>query len=285
MTKAVVVGSGIAGLTCSLYLARAGIETTVITGDNLGGNTVWAEHIENYTGFPDGIAGENLMAACFAQAENAGVEFIYGNVTSAFLQENPVTLNIKDKSITADYVVLATGTVRRKLGIPKETELTGKGAHYCAVCDGNYYRDKVVGVVGGGESAVQEALYLSSICKKVYMFVRKPYLRACKASETKIKALSNIEVMYGVNVAEIAGERVLKGVLLDNNVEIALNALFIAIGYDKSSDDTFDGWASNPNVYKAGSCTGYVSDQIITSAGDGAEVALKIINDVNKKGM
>lgn len=299
MKNVVIVGSGIAGLTCGIYLARAGYEVSLVTGDLIGGNTALATHIENYPGFPDGISGSLLMANTLAQAEKAGVNIINDTVVHVDFSTPTKRLVLEGgQTLCASKVVIATGTKHKKLGLPDEDKFLGKGIHYCAVCDGGFYDKKnVVGVVGGGETALQEALYLSKSVCAVHVFVRKDKCRASEAMVQKASAVDNIIFHYNTRVVELTGDydEYLQFITVDEDGEIderRMDALFIAVGHSPSTE-VFEGHIpmdfgyvetvpTHPGIvgdgiFVAGSCDNLHYDQAVIAAGCGATTAMEII--------
>lgn len=317
--KVVIIGSGIAGLTCAIYTARAGIDTVVITGNKYGGCVAQAPFIENFTGFADGINGNTLMGNTIQQAEKHGVEFIYDIVvdTNFSYLEKSVTLE-SGEIITADYVVIATGSSHKTLNLVNEGKFLGKGVHYCATCDGSLYgKGNVVGVVGGGESAFQEALYLSKLCTAVHMYIRKDKARVCATMLKRAEDTENIIIHYNTTVECLHGDSdgylkfiytktnetrtrdtvlcIRKNEFKTNEEERRCDGLFIALGYtpctrvfQEHSNITVnpDGYipvdrhyrTSTDRVYAIGDCVADVYKQAIIAAGSGASCAMDIIS-------
>lgn len=300
MKRIVIIGSGIAGLTCSIYLARAGVDVTVITGNEVGGNTAKAVWIENYTGFPDGISGEDLMSNAFAQAERLGVKFIFDSVVSVDIDTYIKNIVLESgNNIEADYIVLQTGTANKTLNLPMEQDLIGKGLSYCVLCDsGAYSKNSIVGVVGGGNTAIQSAIYLSSICKEVHLFVRKPALTYNQENINKLADTDNIILHYKTEVKEYLTDSDcnLIGIKDSENITHRLDGLFICIGTKPNTDFikklglldengyiyTWSKGRVAQRVYAVGSCIKGCVNQCITSAGSGACTALGILEDLQK---
>lgn len=299
MNNIVIVGSGIAGLTCGIYLARAGYTVDLITGDRIGGNTALATHIDNFPGFPNGVSGDVLMSNTLAQAERAGVNIINDKVVHVDFSTPTKRLVLEGgQTLCGAKVVIATGTKHKRLGLPNEDKFLGKGVHYCAVCDGAFYdKQNVVGVVGGGESALQEALYLSSLCAGVHVFVRKSNCRASEAMVQKVLGTENIHIHYNTTVTELVGDKdgFLEFIMVNKDGEIderRMDALFISIGHDPDTDifkghvpmdsGYIDTVPEHPGfigdgIFVAGSCDTLHYDQAIIAAGCGATVAMEII--------
>lgn len=301
MKTVAVIGSGVAGLTASIYLARAGIKTVVLTGDVVGGALTYATNIENFTGFPTPVNGMDLMTHILTQAEMQGVEIIEDTVVKCSCVLNNmdcVGYHIKLESgddMVVDGVIVAVGAKPKKLGIDNESKFLGKGVHYCALCDGSFYRDMEVAIVGGGETAMQEAAYLSGICKKVYVLVRKDKCRACQASVYNAAKHSNVEIMFNTSIEELVGDDDLSHVILNNGKKLDVSAVFVAIGH-KIDLDFLDErsryWYADPFSYDdwamrfAGDCNDVKGHyrQAIIAAGDGATQALSLIERFNTRG-
>jgi thioredoxin reductase (NADPH) len=301
--KVTIIGSGIAGLTCAIYTARAGIETMLITGSKYGGCTSQAPFIENFPSYVDGISGSDLMENVIQQAERHGVTFIYDTVvdTNFSYLEKSVTLESGEK-IVSDYVVIATGSSHKPLNIPSEEIFIGRGLHYCAVCDGSLYgKGNVVGIVGGGESAFQEALYLSKLCTAVHMYIRKNKARVCTTMLERAEKTDNIVIHYNTTVESLWGspdgylEFIYTRTGNASLEERRCDGLFIALGYypntrvfREHSNITLnrDGYilvdrnfrASTDKVYAIGDCVADVYKQAIIAAGSGASCAMDIIS-------
>ncbi|HOO57134.1 MAG TPA: thioredoxin-disulfide reductase [bacterium] len=204
----VIIGAGPGGLTCGLYCSRAGLSVLVLDRGMPGGQMAMTEWVDNYPGFPDGMAGADLGELMNRQAQKFGAEVTYGNVTGIDCdksQEYPVTISHDDGTISAGAAVIATGANPRELGVPGEKEFRGRGVSYCAVCDGNFFQDQEVCVIGGGDSAVEEATYLSKLCKKVTIIHRRDKFRAKKASSDVALSKPNIEVAWNTTVLEVKG--------------------------------------------------------------------------------
>ncbi len=299
--RVVVIGSGPAGLTAALYTARAQLPTTVITGPLLGGQIATTHEVENYPGFPDGTTGPELVEAMRAQAERFGTEFIYDSVARAQLQGGPPfrVETAGGESLDADAVIVTIGANPRALGIPGEAEYVGHGVSYCATCDGFFFRGKDVVVVGGGDSALQEALFLTRFANRVDIIHRRDELRASVALQSRALEHEKIHFTWDTVVDEIrANGAGSVNAILTRNVksgaqeERAVNGVFIFIGYDPNSD-VFNGqlatddagyvlidqrYRSNiEGVFAAGEIHDQIFRQAITAAGDGCAAALTAI--------
>ncbi len=288
----IIIGGGPAGYTAALYASRAGLSVAVIERMAAGGQMGLTGDIENYPGFPEGIDGLTLGMNMQAGAERSGCETVYAAVVS-------VELSDKIKKIVTDLgeyhartVVIATGADPRKLGLPMEEKLTGRGIHYCAHCDGRFYKDKTVCVVGGGNSAAEDALYLSRLAKKVYLIHRRDVLRAARVYHGPIEKAENIEILWNSAVADVSYEKRLTGVTVEDlksgeKKSIEADGLFISIGRTPSTE-LFKGILSLdggyivadettrttlPGVYAAGDVRTKALRQVVTAAADGAVAA------------
>lgn len=296
----VIVGAGPAGIAAGIYAARYKIDVAVI-GSNPGGNMTESYDVENYPGLEETTPGHILGDRMLNQLKRFGVNPIHDDIQSALKDKDGFILRGRDTEYQAKTVLLALGMARNKLGVPGETELEGKGVAYCATCDGFFYREKTVAVVGGGDSAVTAALYLADIATKVYLIVRKSELRAEPTWQEKLKKTKNIEVLYETNVKEIQGvEKVEKVVLEGKKTEIAVDGIFIEIGQTpqtvlykslglKLTDKDLvivDGAqkTSVKGVWAAGDITTNSNGlrQIVTSAAEGAVAAVDIFTELKK---
>ena len=204
--KCLIVGSGPAGYTAAIYLARANVKSVLYSGPLPGGQLTQTTAIENFPGFPDGVDGFNLMDLMRQQAMNVGADLRTGVVTAVDLSQRPFKVTIdSDKHLVADTIIVATGASARYLGLDDEKKYAGMGVSACATCDGFFYRKKVVAVVGGGDTACEEADYLSNLASKVYMIVRKPYLRASAAMQKRVMEKENIEILFNTNTRGLFG--------------------------------------------------------------------------------
>lgn len=292
MIKCLIIGGGPAGCTAAIYAARAAMDPVVIEGPEPGGQLTTTTLVENYPGFKNGIDANELMFAMKAQAENLGAKFMRGRVVSCDLAAKTFTL--EDGSVLeAQTVVVATGASAKYLGLPSEKKFRGMGVSACATCDGFFYRGRKVAVVGGGDTACEEAMYLSSLAKEVHMIVRKPFLRASQASQARVFATPNITVHFETVTREILGdESGVTGARFEKNGEvfdIALDGFFLAIGRhpnaewlggqletDENGYIVSDGVKTAvPGVFVAGDVRGTDFRQAITAAADGCRAALE----------
>ena len=240
--KCLIIGSGPAGYTAALYTSRANLNPVLYEGIEPGGQLTTTTEIDNYPGYPEGIDGNQLMGHMRKQAERFGADIRRGTVTRADLSSRPFHLVVDgEKQIEADSLIIATGASARYLGLPSETKYRGQGVSACATCDGFFYRKKDVAVVGGGDTACEEATYLASICRQVYMIVRKPYLRASKAMQHRVMNTPNIEVLFEYNTAEVLGDDTgVTGVTIRHNDgkerTLAVAGFFVAIGHHPNTE-------------------------------------------------
>ena len=291
-----IVGGGPAGYTAAIYGARADISPVVYEGLQPGGQLTTTTDIENYPGFEDGISGQGLVSVMRAQAVRLGADIRTGAVTSADLSERPFRIVVDgDHEILAETLIIATGATAKYLGLPSETKFRGLGVSACATCDGFFYRKKTVAVVGGGDTACEEATYLAGLCKKVYMIVRRDVLRASQAMQERVMSTENIEILWNCNTQEVLGDEYgVTGARLvrkDGEVfDIAVDGFFLAIGHhpnselfsqwvkvDKEGYIVTDGKTSKTNVegvFAAGDVQDPVYRQAITASASGCRAAL-----------
>ena len=240
--KCLIIGSGPAGYTAAIYTSRANLRPVLYEGIEPGGQLTTTTDVENFPGYPDGVSGQQMMADMRRQAERFGADIRIGTVTSADLSSRPFHVVIDGTTqIKAETLIIATGASAKYLGLPSETKFRGMGVSACATCDGFFYRKKDVAVVGGGDTACEEATYLASICRKVYMIVRKPHLRASKAMQQRVFDTPNIEVLFEHNTAEVLGdESGVTGALLRRNDgterKIDISGFFLAIGHHPNTE-------------------------------------------------
>ena len=294
--KCLIVGGGPAGYTAAIYASRADISPVVYEGLQPGGQLTTTTDIENFPGFENGISGQQLVDTMRAQALRLGAEIRNGAITSADLSERPFRITVDgDKEIEAETLIIATGATAKYLGLPSEIKYRGLGVSACATCDGFFYRKKTVAVVGGGDTACEEATYLAGICKKVYMIVRRDVLRASEAMQERVRNTENIEVFWNCNTQEVLGDEYgVTGARLvrkDGEVfDIAVDGFFLAIGHHPNSD-VFREWievdkegyivtdgktskTNVPGVFAAGDVQDPLYRQAITAAASGCRAAL-----------
>lgn len=240
--KVLIIGSGPAGYTAAIYTSRANLNPVLYEGIEPGGQLTTTTDVENFPGHPDGVTGTDLMAQMRKQAERFGADIRTGTITRVDLSSRPFHVVVDGtREIKAETLIIATGASAKYLGLPSETKFRGQGVSACATCDGFFYRKKDVAVVGGGDTACEEASYLASLCRKVYMIVRKPYLRASKAMQQRVFNTPNIEVLFEHNTAEVLGdESGVTGALLRKNdgteVTIDIAGFFLAIGHHPNTE-------------------------------------------------
>ena len=294
--KLLIIGSGPAGYTAAIYAARAELKPLMYAGLQPGGQLTETTEVENYPGYPEGIQGPEMMMEFKAQAERFGTEVRDGLATEAYLNETPKRIVIEDKAeITADSVIISTGASAKWLGLESEERLKSGGVSACAVCDGFFYRGQDVVVVGAGDSACEEAMYLAKLCKSVTMLVRRDEFRASKIMANRTIATENITVLYNTETVEVLGDQVVEGVRVKNNQTgeestIEATGFFVAIGH-KPNTDIFKGQLNMDDVgyldvvpgstktniegvYAAGDCADKDYRQAVTAAGTGCMAAL-----------
>lgn len=297
--KVLIIGSGPAGYTAAIYAARANLNPVLYEGLQPGGQLTTTTEVENFPGYPDGITGPEMMEQLKKQAERFGTSVRWGLATKADLSKRPFRVTIDDKKvIEAQAVIIATGATAKYLGIEDEAKYAGSGVSACATCDGFFYRGKDVAVVGGGDTAAEEALYLSALCNKVYLIVRRNELRASKVMQERVFATKNIEVLWEHQTKGLFGDGVVEGAVLwkkkgtpeEEEVRIKIDGFFLAIGHKPNSDifaeyletdnvgyiKTIPG-SSKTNVAGVFAC-GDVQDpiyrQAVTAAGSGCMAAI-----------
>ena len=294
--KCLIIGGGPAGYTAAIYGARADMAPVLYEGIQPGGQLTTTTDIENFPGFENGIDGTQLMNTMKAQAVRLGADLRNGIVTSADLSERPFKVVVDgEKEILAETLIIATGATAKYLGLPSETKFKGLGVSACATCDGFFYRKKTVAVVGGGDTACEEATYLAGLCRKVYMIVRRDVLRASPAMQERVMSTENTEILWNCNTQEVLGDDYgVTGARLvrkDGEVfDIALDGFFLAIGHhpnselfsqwvnvDKEGYIITDGRTSKTNVegvFAAGDVQDPLYRQAITAAASGCRAAL-----------
>ena len=300
-TKCLIVGSGPAGYTAAIYITRAGINSILIEGLQPGGQLTTTTTIENFPGFPDGIDGFQLMENMRQQAINVGADVRSGYVKSIDLSHRPFVAQLDGGvEIEAETLIVATGASAKYLGLDDEKKYAGQGVSACATCDGFFYRKKVVAVVGGGDTACEEAAYLSNLCNKVYMIVRKDYLRASAAMQQRVNERENIEILYNTNTLGLFGENGVEGAHLvrfkgteqEELFDIAIDGFFLAIGHRPNTEflagqlqvdengyikTAAESTATNVDgVFAAGDVADPRYRQAIAAAGTGCRAALDV---------
>ena len=297
--KCLIIGSGPAGYTAAIYASRADLKPVMYTGMEPGGQLTTTTEVDNFPGYPDGVDGPSMMVDLQKQAERFGTEVRIGMVTSVDFSDEPGGIHkvVVDNTtqIEAETVIISTGATAKYLNIPSEQRLRGGGVSACAVCDGFFYKGQDVAIVGGGDTAAEEATYLANICKSVTMLVRKDHMRASKAMQHRVTAAKNIDLRYNTEVDEVLGDQVVEGLRMVNNLtgekeEIEITGLFIAIGH-KPNTDIFKGQldmddtgyiitegkstkTNKPGVFASGDVQDKEYRQAVTAAGTGCMAAL-----------
>jgi len=309
-TRCLIIGGGPAGYTAAIYAGRANLNPIQYVGLQMGGQLTQTTEVENFPGYPQGIDGNQMMMDLRKQAERFGVDIRDGIITKADLSKQPYVLTTdRGTEIEAETVIIATGASAKYLGLEDEKKYNGQGVSACATCDGFFYRKKVVAVVGGGDTACEEATYLAGLCSKVYMIVRKPYLRASEVMKKRVEDNEKIEILYEHNTLGLYGENGLEGAHLikrkgeadEQKYDLPLNGFFLAIGH-KPNTDVFKDWldldevgyiktiegtprTNIPGVFAAGDCADRVYRQAVVAAGSGCKAALeaeRYLADINK---
>ena len=298
--KCLIIGSGPAGYTAAIYASRANLQPVLVEGPQLGGQLMTTTEVENFPGYPDGVEPFQMMDDMRRQAERFGTQFVSGIVTKVDFSVSPKKVIVEDEQeYEADTVIIATGASAKYLGIESERTYRGRGVSACATCDGFFYRKKTVAVVGGGDTACEEANYLSGLCEKVYMIVRKPFLRASQIMQERVLNNPKIEVLFEHNTLQLTGETKVQGADLiyrkgepDEEIRhIAIDGFFLAIGHHPNTDLFRDYLDRNeegyiltkpgtpctnvPGVFAAGDCADPHYRQAVVAAGSGAKAAIE----------
>ena len=298
--RCLIVGSGPAGYTAAIYASRANLNPVEYSGLQPGGQLTQTTTVENFPGYPEGVDGNQMMMDIREQAEHFGADIRDGEIVKVDFSESPYKLTTDSgHELTADTVIIATGASAKYLGLDDERKYNGQGVSACATCDGFFYRKKTVAVVGGGDTACEDALYLSGLAKKVYLIVRKPFLRASKVMQERVMAAENIEILFEHNTIGLFGENGVEGAHLvkrkgetdEELVDIAIDGFFLAIGH-KPNSDVFKQWLDTdevgyikkidgtprtkvPGVFVAGDVADPVERQAITAAASGCQAAIE----------
>lgn len=297
--KCLIIGSGPAGYTAAIYAARANLSPMLIEGPMPGGQLTTTTEVENFPGYPEGVTGPKLMEDLRAQAVRFDTEVRMERVTAVDLSERPFTVTLGGKdTVKAETIIVCTGATARYLGLPDEQKYMGMGVSACATCDGFFYRNRTVAVVGGGDTACEEALYLAGLAQKVYLIVRKDHLRASKVMQERVRQNSKIQILFNTNTEGLFGDEVLEGAHLveyvgtprEDHFDIAIDGFFLAIGH-KPATEIFNGQldltpegfikvkspstaTSVPGVFAAGDVADPTYRQAIVAAGSGCRAAL-----------
>jgi len=299
-TKCLIIGSGPAGYTAAIYASRANLNPIEYSGLQPGGQLTQTTEVENFPGYPQGVDGNQMMMDLLEQAQRFGTDVRNGSIVKVDFSKAPYVCTAEDGTeIEADTVIIATGASAKYLGLDDERKYNGQGVSACATCDGFFYRKKTVAVVGGGDTACEDALYLAGLAKKVYLIVRKPFLRASQVMQQRVKERENIEILFEHNTVGLYGENGVEGAHLikrkgepdEEMVDIAIDGFFLAIGH-KPNTEIFKDWLDMdevgylkkiegtpktkiPGVFVAGDCADPVYRQAISAAGSGCQAAIE----------
>ncbi|WP_028912476.1 thioredoxin-disulfide reductase [Prevotella sp. MA2016] len=299
-TKCLIIGSGPAGYTAAIYASRANLAPIEYSGMQPGGQLTQTTEVENFPGYPQGVDGNQMMMDLLEQAQRFGADIRSGEIVKVDFSKAPYICTADDGTeIEADTVIIATGASAKYLGLDDERKYNGQGVSACATCDGFFYRKKTVAVVGGGDTACEDALYLAGLAKKVYLIVRKPFLRASQVMQQRVKENENIEILFEHNTLGLFGENGVEGAHLvkrkgepdEELVDITIDGFFLAIGH-KPNTDIFKDWLDMdetgylkkidgtpktkvPGVFVAGDCADPVYRQAISAAGSGCQAAIE----------
>jgi thioredoxin reductase (NADPH) len=307
--RCLIIGSGPAGYTAAIYASRANLSPVLYEGLQPGGQLTTTNEVENFPGYPQGITGTELMEDLKKQAERFGADIRFGFVTATDLSAAPYKVTVDgEKEIEAETLIIATGATAKYLGLPDEQKYSGSGVSACATCDGFFYRKRKVAVVGGGDTACEEATYLSGLADKVFLIVRKPFLRASKIMQERVLSNPKIEVLFEHETLALTGENVVQGADLvkrrgeadEEKVHIEIDGFFLAIGH-KPNSEVFKPWIETdevgyiktipgtprtnvPGVFAAGDVADPHYRQAITAAGSGCQAAIEAERYLTEKG-
>ena len=299
-TKCLIIGSGPAGYTAAIYASRANLNPIEYSGLQPGGQLTQTTEVENFPGYPQGVDGNQMMMDLLEQAQRFGTDVRSGSIVKVDFSKAPYLCTAEDGTeIEADTVIIATGASAKYLGLDDERKYNGQGVSACATCDGFFYRKKTVAVVGGGDTACEDALYLAGLAKKVYLIVRKPFLRASQVMQQRVKERENVEILFEHNTVGLYGENGVEGAHLvkrkgepdEEMLDIAIDGFFLAIGH-KPNTEIFKDWLDMdevgylkkiegtpktkiPGIFVAGDCADPVYRQAISAAGSGCQAAIE----------
>ncbi len=308
--RCLIIGSGPAGYTAAIYASRANLSPVLYEGMQPGGQLTTTNEVENFPGYPQGITGPELMEDLKKQAERFGAEIRFGMATKADLSASPYKITIDgEKEIEAETLIISTGATAKYLGLPDEAKYAGSGVSACATCDGFFYRKRKVAVVGGGDTACEEATYLAGLADKVFLIVRKPFLRASKIMQDRVLTNPKIEVLFECETVGLTGDKVVQGADLvkrrgqagEEQLHIEIDGFFLAIGH-KPNSDIFKPWIETdevgyiktipgtprtnvPGVFAAGDVADPHYRQAITAAGSGCQAAIEAERYLSEKGI
>jgi len=303
----IIIGSGPAGYTAGIYASRANLKPLLLTGYEPGGQLMITTDVENYPGYPDGILGPEMMEDFKKQAEHMGTEIKYGTVTKVDFSERPFKVIVDDAEVWKSHsVIIATGASAKWLGLESEKRLNGHGVSACAVCDGFFFKGMDVAVVGGGDTAAEEALYLAKLCPKVHLLVRRDQMRASKVMQKRVMKSDNIIIHWNTETVEILGDQEVEGVKVRNRETgeesvIPIQGFFVAIGH-KPNTDIFKDWldmdetgylitkpgssyTNIPGVFASGDAQDKIYRQAVTAAGSGCMAALDAERWLGEQGL
>lgn len=306
--RCLIIGSGPAGFTAAIYAARADLSPVVYEGLQPGGQLTTTSTVENFPGYPDGVSGDDLMNDLRTQAEHFGTDIRYGTISEVDFSQPPYKIKVDDGTeIEADTVIISTGASAKYLGLDDEKKYAGHGVSACATCDGFFYRKKIVAVVGGGDTACEEAMYLSGLASKVYLVVRKNFLRASQIMQERVLSNPKIEVLFECNVYGLTGDGKVQGMKVvrrkgtaeEECFEREIDGFFLAIGHKPNSDvfakwleldetgyiKTFDGTPKTniPGIFAAGDVADPRYRQAITAAASGCKAAIEAERYLNEQ--
>lgn len=308
--RCLIIGSGPAGYTAAIYASRANLSPVLYEGMQPGGQLTTTTEVENFPGYPEGTTGPEMMVDLKKQAERFGADIRFGHATATDLSSAPYKVTIDgEKVIETDTLIISTGATAKYLGIPDETKYAGSGVSACATCDGFFYRKMKVAVVGGGDTACEEAIYLAGLASKVYLIVRKDFLRASKIMQERVFENPKIEVLFEHETQGLTGEKVVQGANLvkrrgqanEEQVHIEIDGFFLAIGH-KPNSDIFKPWINTdeigyiqtipgtprtniPGVFASGDVADPHYRQAITAAGSGCQAAIEAERYLSEKGL
>ena len=297
--KCLIIGSGPAGYTAAIYAARANLYPVLYTGLQQGGQLITTTDVENFPGYPDGVTGTEMMEDLRKQAERFGTEIRLGIATASDFSGSPLKVIFDDTiEIVAEVIIIATGATAKYLGIPAEKKYAGMGVSGCATCDGFFYRGKDVAVVGGGDTACEDASYLAGLCRKVYMIVRRDVLRASKVMQHRVMNAPNIEIIWESQLEDLFGTNGVEGAVIvrhkdtpeEEKFNLKVDGIFLAVGHTPNSE-IFKPWVETdetgyiitepgstrtrvPGVFAAGDVKDFVYRQAVTAAGSGCKAAI-----------
>ncbi len=308
--RCLIIGSGPAGYTAAIYASRANLSPVLYEGMQPGGQLTTTNEVENFPGYPEGITGPEMMEDLKKQAERFGADIRFGMATAADLSAAPYKITIDgEKTIEAETVIISTGATAKYLGLPDEAKYSGSGVSACATCDGFFYRKRKVAVVGGGDTACEESIYLAGLADKVFLIVRKPFLRASKIMQERVLRNPKIEVLFEHETLGLFGEKVVQGANLvkrrgqsdEEQVKIEIDGFFLAIGH-KPNSDIFKPWIETdevgyiktipgtpktnvPGVFASGDVADPHYRQAVTAAGSGCQAAMEVERYLSEKGI